>query len=151
MFKVDSPHCTPAAGIDRRGLRSAAGIGAVGALPPSVLALPAMSSPSAQLVEYRRCKAAWMACLIEPYKEDEAWEARVSETGDAVDAAIDPFLKLSKAPRSWNVVREIAEVWRTEMFDVGDDGELYKNGSNDEIDTMLLRAVLALPGGGPNV
>jgi hypothetical protein len=95
--------------VDRRSiLAGAGGIAAAGALPAATLALPAFAgaptfNPSPELLEYRRCKAAWNACFPESsYEEDDAWEARVAETSGAVEEAIEIFLERAKAPRSWD-------------------------------------------------
>jgi hypothetical protein len=103
-------------------------------------------SPSPELLEYRRRKAAWNDCFPErDYEEDEAWEARTVETSDAVEEAIEIFLERAKAPRSWHDVQEIAEVQFTELFEL-EDGKLHKHSDHEDMDTMLLRAVLAMAG-----
>jgi hypothetical protein len=103
-------------------------------------------SPSPELLEYRRRKAAWNDCFPErDYEEDEAWEARTVETSDAVEEAIEIFLERAKAPRSWDDVKEIAEVQFTELFEL-EDGKLHKRSDHEDMDTMLLRGVLAMAG-----
>ncbi len=69
----------------------------------------------------------------------------MAETSDAVEEAIGLFLERAKAPRSWDDVKEIAEVQFTELFEI-DDGGLHKHSDHEDIDTMLLRAVLAMAG-----
>jgi hypothetical protein len=145
-------HVTSTPSPNRRSiLAGAGGLAAAGALSAATFALPASAgattfNPSPELLEYRRRKAAWNACFPErEYEEDEAWEDRVSETGDAVEEAIGSFLERADAPRSWDDVTEMAEIVFTELFDI-EDGKLHKHSEHDEIDTMLLRAVLAMGG-----
>ena len=73
----------------------------------------------------------------------------MAETSDALDAAIEPFLSRAHAPRSWADVTEMAEIVFTELFEI-EDGKLHKHSDHDEIDTMLLKAVLAMAGGSAN-
>ena len=129
-------------------LAGAGGIAAAGALSVAALAASAgtpIFNPSPELLEYRRCKAAWNACFVGDRAEDEAWEAAVAKTSGAVEEAIEIFLERAKAPRSWDDVKEIAEVQFTELFDI-EDGELHQHSDHDEIGTMLLRAALAMGG-----
>ena len=69
----------------------------------------------------------------------------MSETSDAVEEAIASFLERANAPRSWADVTEMAEIVFTELFEI-EDGELHKHSDHDDIETMLLRAVLAMGG-----
>ena len=144
-------HAQSTSPVDRRSILAAAGgiaaAGAVAVLPVSAaLALPADSRPSPEFLEYRRCKAAWNACFVEPYKEDDAWEARVTETSDAVEASIAPFIERARAPRSWDDVKEMAEIVFTELWHINEDGKLEAHSENEDIETMFLRAALAMGG-----
>lgn len=134
---------------NRRSILAAAGgIAAAGA----VLALPATAgahTPSPELLEYRRRKVAWNACFDGSYEEDEAWEKRVRQTSDAVEEAIAPFIERSHAPRSWDDVKEMAEIVYTELWYINEDGKLEAHSENEDIETMFLRAALAM--GGVNV
>jgi hypothetical protein len=152
MSKAENALITSASASKSRRtvILGAGGIAAAGALSAAALALPASAgaqtfNPSPELLEYRRCKAAWNACFGGSYEENEAWEDRVAETSDAVEEAIRPFLELAGTPRSWADVKEIAEVQFTELFEI-EDGELHQHSDHDEIDTMLLRAALAMAG-----
>jgi hypothetical protein len=153
MSKADHAFSTPASAPKSRRavILGAGGLAAAGALSAAALTLPASAAaatfnPSPELLEYRRCKAAWNDCFpTHDYEEDEAWEARVDETSGAVEEAIEIFLERAKAPRSWDDAKEIAEVQLTELCDV-ENGEVHYHSSCDDLDTMLLRAVLAMSG-----
>ena len=134
---------TPSPQSRRSVLLAAGGLAAAGALG----SLPALASnePSPELLEYRRRKALWNACFEGDYEEDEEWEARVAETSGAVEEAIEPFIARARAPRSWDDVKEIAEVHFTELWDI-EDGELHQHSERDDLDAMLLRAALAMGG-----
>ena len=72
----------------------------------------------------------------------------MAETGDAVEEAIALFLGRAKAPRSWDDIIEIVEVQLTELWDIDKEGELHQHSGHDDIETMLLTAVLTM-GGNP--
>jgi hypothetical protein len=152
MSKADSSPNTavPSPKSRRAVILGAGGLAAAGALSAATLALPAFAgaqtfNPSPELLEYRRRKAVWNTCFDGSHEEDEAWEDRVSETSDAVEEVIGSFLKRADAPRSWADVTEMAEIVFTELFDI-DDGELHQHSGHEEIETMLLKAVLAMGG-----
>jgi hypothetical protein len=109
----------------------------------------AIASPTPELLEYRRRKAIWNANFVEPYDETPEWHLRVEETANAVEDAIKPFVVRSYAPHSWADIHEIAELVRTELWDISPNVELAHHGYNDEVDALLLRAVLVM--GGVNV
>jgi hypothetical protein len=153
MSKADDALITsaPASKSRRAVILGAGGLAAAGALSAAALALPASAgiqtfNPSPELLEYRRRKAVWNTCFDGSYEENEAWEARVAETSDAVEEAIASFLERADAPRSWADVTEMAEVQFTELWDIDEDGELHQHSGHDDIETMLLRAVVAMGG-----
>ncbi len=69
----------------------------------------------------------------------------MAETSDAVEEMIGSFLERADAPRSWADVTEMAEIVFTELFEF-EDGKLHKHSEHDEIDMMLVKAVLAMGG-----
>ena len=119
-------------------------------LKPSAMnnARAATFTPSLELLEYRRRKAAWNACFDGSYEEDEAWEARVAETGDAKEATIEAIL--ARPCRSWQDVAELAEVVRDELWHTEDPDNWYVHSHHGDLEPALMKAIFAVAGGGAN-
>lgn len=143
MSKADSLRPTPASGVNRRGLlRAAGGIAAVGAL----LALPTATAAagfSPEFLEYRRRHAAWMACFVEPYEEDDAWKDLSDERDAARWNAIHAILE--RMPRCWQDVVELAHVVRMELWEDDLSGWHSEHG---DLEPALMKAIFAVAEGG---
>jgi hypothetical protein len=149
MSKADSSPSTaaPAPKSRRAVILGAGGIAAAGALLtlPAVAAGAKTEDPSPEILEYRRCLAAHLACFIESHDEDEAWEARVAETGDAKEETIEAIL--ARPCRSWQDVVELAEVVRDELWNTEEPDNWYVHSHHGGLEPALMKAIFAVAKG----
>ena len=149
MSKADfSPSTAAPASKSRRAvILGAGGLAAAGALAglPSIAAA-AGSQFSPEFLHYRNCHASWMACFVEPYEEDDAWEALSNERGEARWEAINVILE--RTPRSWQDVVELAHLNRMELWEDDLSGTHSQHG---DLEPALMKAIFAVAEGGAHV
>jgi hypothetical protein len=148
MSKADSSPSTavPASKSRRAVILGAGGIvaaGAVTGLPAFAAAAGAQFSP--EFLHYQTCNAAWLACFVEPYEEDEAWEALSNERDDTRWEAINVLL--GRTPRSWQDVVELAHLNRMELWE---DDLSGTHSAHGDIEPALMKAIFAVAKGGAN-
>jgi hypothetical protein len=132
-------------GLNRRGLLAGAGAAAAAGVV-AVPSLPALATPqpfSPEFLEYQRRRLAWLACFVEPYSEDTAWEAKAAVRSDAMEEAV---LTMIRRPcRSWQDVIELAILTRQELWEEN-DGKWECTSDHEEIEPALIEGVLAVAG-----